>query len=157
MAKPEKKAKSKKRANSNEEIDQNKKNKAIPSPPKMQSLTMQDLIKEAGEAPDVYIDDVFSNSVLLNDIHEFRTNHEKSGYVLSVVPYSVYQKVHFLRLFTNDKTVPAKTVFGKHSLTIGSVITLPEMARTVKSAEEVLGQAEGLFIIFESLLSSIYS
>ena len=53
--------------------------------------------------------------------------------------------------------VPAKTVLGKHSLTIGSVITLPEMARTVKSAEEVLGQAEGLFIIFESLLSSIYS
>ena len=157
MAKPEKKAKSKKRANSNEETDQVKKSKPIPSPPKMQSLTMQDLIKEAGEASDVYIDDVFSNSVLLNDIHEFRTNHEKSGYVLSVVPYSVYQKVHFLRLFTNDKTVPAKTVVGKHSLTIGSVITLPEMARTVKSAEEVLGQAEGLFIIFESLLSSIYS
>ena len=62
-----------------------------------------------------------------------------------------------MRLFTNDKQVPAKTVLGKHSLTIGSVITLPEMARTVKSAEEVLGQAEGLFIIFESLLSSIYS
>ncbi len=157
MARTERKAKGKKRANSNEETDQVKKNKPIPSPPKMQSLTMQDLIKEAGEAPDVYIDDVFSNSVLLNDIHEFRTNHEKSGYVLSVVPYSVYHKVQFLRLFTSDKMVPAKTVFGKHSLTIGSVITLPEMARTVKSAEEVLGQAEGLFIIFESLLSSIYS
>ena len=157
MARTERKGKGNKRAISNEEDDQNKKIKVVPSPPKMQSLTMQDLIKEAGEAPDVYIDDVFSNSVLLNDIHEFRTNHEKSGCVLSVVPYSVYQKVHFLRLFTNEKMVPAKTVLVKHSLTIGSVITLPEMARTVKSAEEVLGQAEGLFIIFESLLSSIYS
>ena len=78
MAKPEKKAKSKKRANSNEETDQVKQSKPIPSPPKMQSLTMQDLVKEAGEAPDVYIDDVFSNSVLLNDIHEYRTNHEKA-------------------------------------------------------------------------------
>jgi hypothetical protein len=123
----------------------------------MQNLTMLDLIKEAGEAPDVCIDDVFSNSVLLNDVHEFRANHEKSGYVVSVVPYSVYQEKHFLRLFTNDKLVPAKTVLGKHSLTIGSVITLPEMAKAVKSGEEVLGQAEGLFIIFEYLLSSIYS
>ena len=157
MAKTERKGKGKKRANSNEEIDQNKKIKAIPSPPKMQSLTMLDLIKEAGEAPDICIDDVFSNSVLLNDVHEFRANHEKSGYVVSVVPYSVYQEKHFLRLFTNDKLVPAKTVLGKHSLTIGSVITLPEMAKAVKSGEEVLGQAEGLFIIFESLLSSIYS
>ncbi len=53
---------------------------------------MRNLIKEAGEAPDIYIDDVFSNSVLLNDIHEFRANHEKSGYVVSVVPYIVFIK-----------------------------------------------------------------
>ncbi len=90
MAKTERKWKGKKRAISNEETDQVKKSKPIPSPPKMQSLTMQDLIKEAGEAPDVYIDDVFSNSVLLNDIHEFRTNHEKSGYVLSVIKRSTF-------------------------------------------------------------------
>ena len=74
MAKSETTARGKKRTNSNEEIDQNKKNKAIPSPPKMQSSTMLDLINEAGVAPDVYIDDVFSNSVLLNDVHEFRAN-----------------------------------------------------------------------------------
>ena len=111
-----------------------KKNKAKE---KKQAVKMLDLFQDCVVAPDLTLDDVFSNSELLNDIHDFRTNHDKSSYVVSVVPYTVYDKIHFLTLFTKETMIPAKTVLSKHILTIDSVINLADTAKAVKRGEEV--------------------